>query len=344
MSGAIPILDYSLLHDDPAKFVQELKDVASRWGFFFLKNHPIPKTEVDQNFALAKHFFAEPSPGDEYKINESNVGYSGRWCEGYGRDDHISFNFGGRYGMPMNLPPTLSPHYQRIQEFKRSVQDLALELMRGFAIALDLEADHFAKWHDITKDPVRIPWDFHSKSERSSRLRTLQGMNLRFMYYPENHAPEHGQTRIREHSDFGTITVLFQHDVGGLEVLSPSGQWVTAPVIEGAPLINIGDFLQIWSGGALKSTVHRLTFKNGCKERYSMPCFVGANADAVLAPIKEGHVKMSCPIDGMTAGEYNNRRLKFLHHGGDPSETPFITREDQPYHPESVGLSPVVMA
>lgn len=70
-------------------------------------------------------------------------------------------------------------------------------------------------------------------------------MNLRFMYYPENSAPEEGQTRIRAHSDFGTLTILFQKDVGGLEVLSPFGEWVTAPVIPGAPLINIGDFLQV---------------------------------------------------------------------------------------------------
>ena len=70
-------------------------------------------------------------------------------------------------------------------------------------------------------------------------------MNMRLLYYPYNPAPEEGQTRIREHSDFGTITILFQNEVGGLEVLSPSGKWVTAPVIPGAPLINIGDFLQV---------------------------------------------------------------------------------------------------
>ena len=315
MSKEIPVLDYAVLNSDPAKFVRDLTDAASEWGFFFLKNHPIPQSEVDKNFALMEKFFHEPNPGDEYKINKSNIGYSGRWCEGYGKDDHISFNFGGRYKMPMNLPPTLAPDYDRIQEFKMSVQNLAVELMRGFAVALDLEADHFAKWHDLTQDP---------------------GMNLRFMYYPENHSPDEGQTRIREHSDFGTITVLFQKDVGGLEVLSPRGEWVTAPVIPGAPLINIGDFLQIWSAGTLKSTIHRLTFKNGCKERYSMPCFVGANNDAMLTPIKEGQVTLTCPIDGMTAGEYMRRRVMFLHHGGDPKETPFITREDRPFSHEGV--------
>ncbi|KAK5457258.1 hypothetical protein LTS15_005039 [Exophiala xenobiotica] len=314
MSKEIPVLDYSLLSSNPAKFVQDLKQAASEWGFFFLKNHNIPQSEVDKNFALAEQFFHGPNPGDEFKINTDNIGYSGRWQEGYGQDDHISYNFGGRYRMPMNLPPILAADYDRIQEFKKSVWELALELLRGFAVALDLEPDHFAKWHDFNKDP---------------------GMNLRFMYYPENHTPEEGQTRIREHSDFGTITVLFQKNVGGLEVLSPSGAWVTAPVIPGAPLINIGDFLQIWSAGELKSTVHRLTFKNGSAERYSMPCFVGANDDALLAPIKEGNIKVTCPIDGMTAGEYYRRRVHFLHHGGDPKSTPFITREDKPWKPES---------
>lgn len=281
MSKEIPVLDYTLLSSNPAKFVQDLKQAASEWGFFFLKNHNIPQSEVDKNFALAEKFFHGPNPGDEFKINKDNVGYSGRWQEGYGLDDHISYNFSGRYRMPMTLPPMLAAEYDRIQEFKRSVWELALELLRGFAIALDLEPEHFAKWHDLTKDP---------------------GMNLRFMYYPENHTPDEGQTRIREHSDFGTVTVLFQKDVGGLEVLSPSGTWITAPVIPGAPLINIGDFLQvndsypcfyprdktglttkqIWSAGELKSTVHRLTFKNGSAERYSMPCFVGANVSRSL--------------------------------------------------------------
>ena len=92
----------------------------------------------------------------------------------------------------------------------------------------------------------------------------------------------------------------------------------------------------------MKSTVHRFSFKNGGKERYSMPCFVGANSDAVLEPIREGQVKLSCPIDGMTAGEYFRRRVMFLHHGGDPKETPFITREDHPYSDE--GVRPEAMA
>ena len=54
----------------------------------------------------------------------------------------------------MNLPATMAAHYDRIQEFKMTVHTLAVELLRGFAVALDLEEDHFAKWHDLRTDPV----------------------------------------------------------------------------------------------------------------------------------------------------------------------------------------------
>lgn len=150
------------------------------------------------------------------------------------------------------------------------------------------------------------------------------------MYYPANYNPKNGQTRLRAHSDFGSLTVLFQHDIGGLEIFSPSGKWITAPVIADTPLINIGDFLEIWSGGMFKSTVHRLSFRNGSAERFSIPCFMSANADTILKPVREGTLNLSCPLNDMTAGEYYRRRLDFLHRGGDANTTPFITREDQP--------------
>ncbi len=44
---------------------------------------------------------------------------------------------------------------------------------------------------------------------------------LRLLYYPplpEESNIKPGQVRCGEHSDYGTITLLFQDDVGGLEV------------------------------------------------------------------------------------------------------------------------------
>jgi len=41
----------------------------------------------------------------------------------------------------------------------------------------------------------------------------------RSLYYPPVRGPtKPGQFRLGEHSDYGSITLLFQDDVGGLEV------------------------------------------------------------------------------------------------------------------------------
>lgn len=48
-------------------------------------------------------------------------------------------------------------------------------------------------------------------------------------------------------------TILFQDDVGGLEVESPhgSGNFVAVSPIPGTVVFNIGDFLMRWSNGTI---------------------------------------------------------------------------------------------
>ncbi|KAJ7826675.1 hypothetical protein B0H14DRAFT_2595682 [Mycena olivaceomarginata] len=51
--------------------------------------------------------------------------------------------------------------------------------------------------------------------------------------------------RIGQHSDFGSITLLFQDDVGGLEVEDPhfGGSFRPAPPVPGALVVNAGHFM-----------------------------------------------------------------------------------------------------
>lgn len=57
---------------------------------------------------------------------------------------------------------------------------------------------------------------------------------------------------------FGTITLLFQDNCGGLEVRSPTGAFVPATPIAGTIVVNAGDLLARWSNGLIKSTMHRV--------------------------------------------------------------------------------------
>ncbi len=76
---------------------------------------------------------------------------------------------------------------------------------------------------------------------------------FRIFRYPEHRfddaADEWG---VREHTDYGFLTILLQDDSGGLEVRSWDGNWIAAPPIPNTFVVNIGDCLEKWTGGPKK--------------------------------------------------------------------------------------------
>ena len=81
----------------------------------------------------------------------------------------------------------------------------------------------------------------------------------------------------------GSLTLLFQRaSQPGLEILTPNSSWSSVSVHppgtehDSFPpiLVNIGDLMQFWTNGLLKSTVHRVVFPEGeSKDRYSIAYF-----------------------------------------------------------------------
>lgn len=64
---------------------------------------------------------------------------------------------------------------------------------------------------------------------------------LRLLHYPATHkdvfAQNHDQVRAGRHTDYGSITLLFQDDKGGLQVKSPQGTFVNATPIPGTSML-----------------------------------------------------------------------------------------------------------
>lgn len=85
---------------------------------------------------------------------------------------------------------------------------------------------------------------------------------LRLLHYPavksEVFKVNPGQVRAGAHSDYGSITLLFQDGSGGLQVQGPGGEFVDATPIEGTCVVNAGDLLARWSNDTIKSTIHRV--------------------------------------------------------------------------------------
>ncbi len=54
---------------------------------------------------------------------------------------------------------------------------------------------------------------------------------------PESDALMPGLTRCADHFDYGTVTLLFQDDLGGLEVKDVGDGWIKAPPVKDAILV-----------------------------------------------------------------------------------------------------------
>ena len=85
------------------------------------------------------------------------------------------------------------------------------------------------------------------------------------------------------HTDSGFITLLAQDGVGGLQARSRDGRWIDVPPLEGTLVVNFGQTLEQWSAGRIRATEHRV-LSSGV-ERYSIPFFYEARADAIIAPL-----------------------------------------------------------
>jgi len=108
--------------------------------------------------------------------------------------------------------------------------------------------------------------------------------NMRVLHYPPKEAVQAvTDVGVHAHEDQGLITLLFQDNNGGLEVLGPDDNWLPVLPDERAIVLNVGKLLTRWTNGRLRSALHRVINSSG-KERYSIPLFVHPNYHQVINP------------------------------------------------------------
>ncbi len=115
---------------------------------------------------------------------------------------------------------------------------------------------------------------------------------LRFIkYYKEQKGP----IRIGEHCDFGTLTLVHVCDpVEEYEIFYDDSWEKIKHPSDDFLIVNIGDFMQIWSDNKLKATPHRIMNETK-KERHSLVMFMDAG----------NHI-----INGIDHATWNKDRIK----------------------------------
>ena len=107
--------------------------------------------------------------------------------------------------------------------------------------------------------------------------------NMTLLHYPPS--DPHGGFGIHPHQDTDALTLLFPDALGGLW-LRPHDQaeWLEVEAPDDTMVVNIGDLLELWSGGYFVSTPHKVVNASG-QERYSFPFFIVPRHDVVVAPL-----------------------------------------------------------
>ena len=214
------------------------------------------------------------------------------------------------------MPSSIASKESEISNFFDACHKLSLKLLTLFGLGLHI-------------DPLAGGSSWFSS--RHSRTLGPSGCTLRLLYYPSispdlDYQPE-VDIRAGAHSDYGSITLLFQRpSQPGLEILTQSGQWSAVPVFppgtENDPsppiLVNIGDLFSYWTKGLFKSTIHRVIFpkeaRAGGEDRYSVAFFCHPANSTILEPVPSKIVmhRQGEADNGriMTAREHLLERLK----------------------------------
>ncbi|KAJ8502872.1 hypothetical protein ONZ45_g11357 [Pleurotus djamor] len=134
---------------------------------------------------------------------------------------------------------TLPGLKEACMDFYWTCYQVELTILRALALGLNAPEDYFDQYHTAADNQLRL---LHYPSVPADELR-----NERL-------------GRIGAHSDFCTLTLLLQDDVGGLEVEDPNkpGTFLPVPPIPGSLVVNVGDFLMRWSNDTVRSTIHRV--------------------------------------------------------------------------------------
>lgn len=297
-STEIPIVDWSEWNNDAdsrLKIAHQLTDACRRVGFAYIINHGISEDQINQAFSEAARLFgmspelkltAPHPPGFDVDRGYSSIGKEKSGLVSAVTDeqrkialsiDEVRESFAmGSQENPREpnvwYDEELLPGFREWSlGFYWECNRLTMQLFQAVALGIGLPEDSLSKHHSGQENELRL---VHYPSVPAQRLESGEAI------------------RLAAHTDFDTFTLLFQDDVGGLEVERSSDDFIDVSPIEGAVVWNVGDYLMRWSNDRFVSTKHRVELppladrvegqERITKERFSIPYFVCPDWDTVI--------------------------------------------------------------
>lgn len=279
--ATIPVLDLGPYLAGEAgaleRLAGELRYVQENVGFYFTVNHGVPQDLIDRAHGNLRRFFALPDAEKRKHKNYlppgSTIYVSSTVNDNTKPDlnemirmvrerpaDHPAIKAGLSTHGPNHWPDeALVPGWRaEMLAYYDAMEALGYKLLPVYARALDLPADYFDGLFD---DPV---W------------------TTRNQHYPAV-AAEDNQFGIAPHCDHGFLTLLPVTQEPGLQIRTSEGDWLPANTVDGAIIVNTGEFLNRWTNGRFMATPHRVVPTG--RDRYSIAFFFNPSWDTVADPL-----------------------------------------------------------
>ena len=282
----VPIIDISRDRDAVGA---ELDEVCRTVGFFQITGHGIDDGIAMRAWTAATRFFDLPL-ADKRRVTRPAADYPYGYIPVAG--ESLSQSMAGSAPPDLkevfNIGPVTAPGHELTDPDEASVYSPNLwpaalpELREAWTAYYAAMRDLGSRLMSLFARGLGLPPAFFDDKidQHPDALRAIN--------YPErDDVPLPGQLRAGAHTDYGTLTILRQDAVGGLEVLDHGGNWTGVESVPGAFVINIGDLMARWTNDQWHSTLHRVVDPPGeaaaRARRQSMPYFQNANWSAEIA-------------------------------------------------------------